>query len=50
MSIMVERIFSTMKISKNRLRNQTGDQCLSDILVAYIENDVLDNMNNNVII
>ncbi|XP_022899434.1 zinc finger MYM-type protein 1-like [Olea europaea var. sylvestris] len=46
----VERVFSAMKIVKNRLRNRMGDQWLSDSLVAYIESDVLDNIDNDVII
>ena len=33
----VERIFSTMNIIKNQLRNQIGDQWMNDCLVTYIE-------------
>jgi hypothetical protein len=46
----VERVFSAMKIVKNRLRSRMGDQWLSDSLVAYVENDVLNNIDNDVII
>ena len=35
----VERVFSTMNIIKNRLRNQIGDQWMNDCLVTYIEKD-----------
>ncbi|XP_022864430.1 uncharacterized protein LOC111384385, partial [Olea europaea var. sylvestris] len=45
----VERVFSAMKIVKNRLRNRMGDQWLSDSLIAYIESDVLDNIDNDII-
>ena len=34
---IVERVFSTMNIIKNRLRNQIGDQWMNDCLVIYIE-------------
>ena len=33
----VERVFSTMNIIKNRLRNQIGDPWMNDCLVTYIE-------------
>ena len=33
----VERVFSTMNIIKNRLRNQIGDQWMNDCLITYIE-------------
>ena len=33
----VERAFSAMKIVKNRLRGQMGDQYLNDSLLVYIE-------------
>ena len=36
----VERVFSTMNIIKNRLRNQIGDQWMNDYLVIYIEKDI----------
>ena len=35
----VERVFSTMNIIQNRLRNQIGDQWMNDCLVTYIEKD-----------
>ena len=37
----VERVFSTINIIKNRLRNQIGDQWMNDCLVTYIEKDKL---------
>ena len=33
----VERVFSTMNIIKNRLRNRIGDQWMNNCLVTYIE-------------
>jgi hypothetical protein len=39
-----------MKIVKNRMRSRMGDQWLSNSLVAYIENDVLNNIDNDIII
>ncbi|PKU63519.1 hypothetical protein MA16_Dca022437 [Dendrobium catenatum] len=46
----VERSFSAMAIIKNRLRNRIGDQWMNDILIAYIEKEILDCINNDVII
>ncbi|XP_022871553.1 uncharacterized protein LOC111390706 [Olea europaea var. sylvestris] len=45
----VEKAFSAMSIVKNRLRNRIGDQWLNDSLIAYIEKDVFDNIENDVI-
>ncbi|KAL7233566.1 hypothetical protein ACSBR1_017229 [Camellia fascicularis] len=45
----VERAFSVMKFIKNRLRNQMGDQWLNDCLVTYIEKDVFDSVDNELI-
>ena len=36
----VEKVFSTMNIIKNRLRNQIGDQWINNCLVTYIEKDI----------
>ena len=33
-TVTVERVFSTMNIIKNRLRNQIGDQWMNDCLVT----------------
>ena len=38
-TVTVEKTFSTMNITKNRLRNQIGDQWMNDCLVTYIEKD-----------
>ncbi|KAM2249533.1 hypothetical protein ACFXTI_004163 [Malus domestica] len=46
----VERAFSVMKIVKNPHRNRMGDQWLNDNLVVYIEKEVYDNINNDVVI
>ena len=37
---IVEIVFLTMNIIKNRLRNQIGDQWMNDSLVTYIEIDI----------
>lgn len=46
----VERTFSAMSIVKNRLLNGMRDQWMNDALVAYIEKDVLANVDNENII
>ncbi|GAV79922.1 LOW QUALITY PROTEIN: Dimer_Tnp_hAT domain-containing protein, partial [Cephalotus follicularis] len=46
----VERVFSAMKIVKNRLRNRMGDEWMNDCLVTYIENDIFDTIDNEKII
>lgn len=46
----VERSFSVMKFVKNCLRNRIGDQWLNDSLIAYIEKDIFDKIENNIII
>ena len=46
----VERVFSAMKIVKNRLRNRIGDQWMNDCLVTYIEKDIFDKLNKEKII
>ncbi|KAJ0978475.1 hypothetical protein J5N97_013949 [Dioscorea zingiberensis] len=45
----VERVFSAMHLVKTRLRNRIGDQWLNDSLVVYIEKDIYDNIDNEVI-
>ena len=37
---IIEIVFLTMNIIKNRLRNQIGDQLMNDSLVTYIEIDI----------
>ncbi|KAI0487981.1 hypothetical protein KFK09_027804 [Dendrobium nobile] len=46
----VERAFSAMNIIKNRLRNRIGDQWMNDLLLAYVEKEILDSIDNEVII
>ncbi|KAH1226016.1 Zinc finger MYM-type protein 1 [Glycine max] len=46
----VERAFSAMKIVKNRLRNRLGDTWMNDCLVTYIEKDVFNKIDNELII
>ncbi|KAL7254698.1 hypothetical protein ACSBR1_008946 [Camellia fascicularis] len=38
-----------MKFIKNRLHNRMGDQWLNDCLVTYIEKDVFDSVDNELI-
>ena len=45
----VERAFSAMKYVKSRLRNRMGDQWLNDCLVTYIEKEVFDSIDNEII-
>ena len=39
-TVTVKKTYSTMNITKNRLRNQIGDQWMNDCLVTYIEKDI----------
>ena len=36
----VERVFSTMTLVKNKLRNSMGDNLLNNCLVTFIERDI----------
>ena len=45
----VERAFSAMKIVKNRLRNRMGNQWMTNNLILYIEKDIFDCIDNDVI-
>ncbi|CAN6676203.1 unnamed protein product [Malus baccata var. baccata] len=44
-----ERAFSTMKILKNRLRNQMGDQWMNDNMIIFIEREIFDGIGNDVV-
>ncbi|KAJ9540204.1 hypothetical protein OSB04_026710 [Centaurea solstitialis] len=46
----VERSFSAMKVVKNRLHNQMGDEWMNDCLVTYIEIEVLQGIDNDLIV
>nr|KAJ0218088.1 hypothetical protein LSAT_V11C300130080 [Lactuca sativa] len=46
----VECAFSAMKLVKTDVRNQMGDQYLSDSFVSYIEKNVLDSISNDTIV
>ncbi|MCI12976.1 zinc finger MYM-type protein 1-like, partial [Trifolium medium] len=46
----VERSFSAMKIVKTRLRNRMGDEWLNNCLVIYLERDVFNNVDNELIL
>jgi hypothetical protein len=45
----VERVFSVMHIIKSRLQNRMGDKWMNDSLVVYIEKDIFDKIDNEVI-
>ncbi|KAL4030482.1 hypothetical protein IC575_008719 [Cucumis melo] len=45
----VKRTFSAMNIVKTRLRNRMRDQWMNDCLIAYIEKDLLDKLDNKLI-
>lgn len=45
----IERAFSAMAYVENRLHNRIEDQWLDNNLIAYIENDVFDSIENDVI-
>ncbi|XP_022892005.1 zinc finger MYM-type protein 1-like [Olea europaea var. sylvestris] len=46
----VERVFFTMNIVKNQLRNQIGYQWMNDSLVVYLKKDVFNEIDNKIII
>ena len=46
----VERVFSVMKAVKTDLRNRIGDEWLNDSLVVYIENEIFDYIDNELIL
>ncbi|XP_004512321.1 uncharacterized protein [Cicer arietinum] len=46
----IERAFSAMKFVNNMLHNQIGDEWMNDCLVTYIEQDMLNNIDNELII
>ncbi|XP_026440682.1 zinc finger MYM-type protein 1-like [Papaver somniferum] len=45
----VERVFSDMKIVKNRLRNRLGDEWMNDILICYIERHLFDLIGDDIV-
>ena len=46
----VERVFSAMKYVKTDLRKRMGDEWLNDSLVVYIENEIFDSIDNELIL
>ncbi|PKU82550.1 hypothetical protein MA16_Dca026095 [Dendrobium catenatum] len=46
----VERAFSAMNIIKNRLRNRMGDSWMNDCLLTYIEKDIFNSVDNDLIV
>jgi hypothetical protein len=45
-----ERAFSAMKIVKTRLRNKMEDEFLADNLVVYIEKEISESFNSDLIL
>ncbi|CAL2267579.1 unnamed protein product [Prunus armeniaca] len=45
----VERAFSAMNIVNNRMRNKMGDQWMNDCLVVYLEKDIFNSIDNELI-
>ena len=45
----LERVFSTMNIIKSCLRNKIGDDFMNNCLIAYIECDIINQINNEII-
>jgi hypothetical protein len=45
-----ERAFSTMKIIKTRLRNRMEDKFLGDNLLVYIEREIVESFNSDLIL
>ncbi|CAI0479229.1 unnamed protein product [Linum tenue] len=46
----VERVFSAMNYVKNTLRSRMSDEGLNDFLVAYVESDILDRLDDECIL
>ncbi|XP_073049004.1 uncharacterized protein [Primulina eburnea] len=46
----VERVFSAMKIVKDRLRNRMSDDWMNDILIVYVEKDIFLTVDNESIV
>jgi hypothetical protein len=46
----VTRVFSVMHIVKSRLQNRMRDKWMNDSLIVYIEKDIFDKINNEVIL
>ena len=46
----VERVFSAMKVVKTDLRNRMRGEWLNDSLVVYIENEIFDSIDNELIL
>ena len=46
----VEKVFSAMKAMKTDLRNRMGDEWLNDTLVVYIEKEIFDSIDNELIL
>ena len=46
----VERVFSAMKLVKNRLCNRMCDLWMNDCLITYVERDIFDSVDNEKIL
>ena len=49
-TISVERVFFVMKAVKTDLRNRMRGEWLNDSLVVYIENEIFDSIDNELIL
>jgi hypothetical protein len=47
---IVKRVFSVMHIVKGKLRNRMRDKWMNNSLVIYIEKDIFDEIDNEIII
>lgn len=46
----MEKAFLTMNIVKSKLRNKIGDQWLNDYFLTYIESELFEQIDNDVVI
>ena len=46
----IEKVFSAMKAVKTDLRNRMRNELLNDGLVVYIENEIFDSIDNELIL
>jgi hypothetical protein len=46
----IERAFSAMKVIKTRLRNKIDDEFLANSLVVYIEREISESFNSDLIL
>jgi hypothetical protein len=49
-TVIVEKVFSALHVVKSRLRNRMGDKWMNDSLIVYIEKNIFDEIDNEVIV